>query len=246
MRLIILGSGTLASGQNRNPSGYLIRHRDKTGLLDCGPGVLKQLKKYNQNILDIDTIFLSHFHLDHCADVFPLMLNRFLLDSKANRNLTIAGPPGLTEWFNLQASLQGKWLQQEQPSLLELLDTGFKWAGIEVVAHPNEHTASSIAYRFWGRQHLFYSGDTDYFTPLVSFAYGTHIALIECSMPDELKTEGHLTASETGRFAKEAQVSKLVLTHLYPQNDTADLKQRVAASFDGKIIIAEDFMDLEV
>ena len=94
MRITILGSGTMASDDKRNPSGYLLRNHQEIALLDCGPGIIKQLKLACIDPVRVNQVFLSHFHLDHCADVFPLLLNRFLLDARSNDSLTIYGPVG--------------------------------------------------------------------------------------------------------------------------------------------------------
>lgn len=246
MKLIILGSGTINSAPKRNASGYLLFYKSRIALMDCGPGILVQLKKTGTDVLSIDTLFLSHFHLDHCADVFPLLLNRYLQNSLSNQNLTIVGPPGLDHWFKTQASLQGEWLHQSLPRLWEWNDDDFMWADIWVSACKTNHTENSIAYRFQDKHSFFYSGDTGLSNDLIRFADGVDCALLECSFPDHLKKVGHLSASECGSFAKAAAVKKLILTHIYPENDSDDLAQRVGHSYSGLIVVAVDFIAFEV
>ena len=79
MKINILGSGTMLSDSKRNPSGYLIKHNKHFAVLDFGPGILRQLKSLPVNLLSIQTVFISHFHLDHCADLFPFLMNRYRL-----------------------------------------------------------------------------------------------------------------------------------------------------------------------
>lgn len=246
MKLIILGSGTINSSPVRNASGYILIHGSGLALMDCGPGILTQIKKAGFDPLTIDTIFLSHFHLDHCADVFPLLLHRYLQQATSNQNLTITGPAGLKQWFSSQSALQGEWLQQSLPRLWEYRGKNFVWAGIPVAAHRTLHTDNSLAFRFETGQGFFYSGDTGLSDGLIRFASNTGQALLECSFPDAMKKTGHLCPSECADFAIRAKIKNLILTHIYPENDTKDLKQRMDKEYNGPIFIAQDFETYEL
>ena len=246
MQLTILGSGTLNSAHNRNPAGYLINADQKLALLDCGPGILKQLCSINISVMDIENIFLSHFHLDHCADVFPLLLKRYLLDKKANRALKIVGPQGLKHWYNTLAGLQGSWLHESPPQLHELDNSPVTWTNLQFDSIQTRHSESSVAYRISAEKSFFYSGDTGYFEPLIDFAKNVDYGLIECSMPDTQPCEGHLTRSECARLAQKAEIKVLIATHIYAQNDTADFARDLEKNFSGEVIIARDFMEFEI
>ena len=244
MEIKILGSGTLCSGKERNPACYLLRSRGQLALLDCGPGCLKQLRTAAVDILQIGTIFISHFHLDHCADVLPLLMARYLQNKPANQNLLIAGPAGLKEWFAVQAKLQDSWLQERPPLIAEIEERGAQWAGYRVMVHPTLHSTHCLAYRFSGQRSFFYSADTGYDPALVAFARDADLGLLECSLPDDKAIPTHLTPTTAGRFAAEAGFKKAVLTHIYPQNDDPALAGRVAARYKGPLIVAQDFMRL--
>jgi len=244
MEITVLGSGTLLSGKERNPAAYLLEQNKHWAMLDCGPGCLRQLKILGIHLLRIDTIFLSHFHADHCSDVMPLLLARHLVDFKANLKLTLAGPPGLQHWFMLQRSLQGKWLNAALPQVVEMDMRSYQWAGFQISIQATLHSQPCVAFRFDGMHRFFYSADTGYSEALIAFARAADLGLLECSLPDAQKTEGHLTASESGRFARNAGIKKIVLTHIYPSNDAKDLKQRVAQFFPGPITVARDLMKI--
>jgi ribonuclease BN (tRNA processing enzyme) len=55
-----------------------------------------------------------------------------------------------------------------------------------------------------------------------------------------------MTPSKAGRFAEEAKVKRLLLTHIYPQNDVPDLAEQVSAYYSGEVIVAADFMKFEL
>jgi len=93
---------------------------------------------------------------------------------------------------------------------------------------------------------LVYTGDTDYSGRVVDLARGADLLIAECSFPEGHKVEGHLTPALAGRMAREAQVKRLLLTHLYPPADEGDLAAQAAREFSGEILVAEDLMRLEM
>jgi len=246
VEITILGSGTILSGPNRNAAGFLLRRDNHTALLDCGPGVLHRLKERAVHVLELDTLFLTHFHLDHCADVFPLLMNRALLDSGANRRMTIIAPSGLRRWFEQIAATQGSWLHNDLPDLIELEGQTVYWAGCAVHHFANGHTPQSVSYRIEeeGRS-VFFSGDCGFSDGLVYFAGDSALAFCECSYPDEAAQEGHLTPETVAALAQKAGFGRLVLVHIYPENDTPDLTERVKKHYKEEVLCGADFMQFD-
>jgi ribonuclease BN (tRNA processing enzyme) len=244
MEIIVLGSGTILSGPSRMSAGYLLRRGNSVLLLDCGPGILFRLKAAQIELLSIETALLSHFHLDHCNDLFPILMNRALLRNGANEKLQIIGPNGLQSWFRTVASTQGAWLTAALPQILQVGDAGFEWAGVTVTACPTGHTLNSISYKFNTKQSLFYSGDAGPNNELANFARGAHTGILECSHPDERPQPGHMTPVMASQFAARAGFSRLILTHFYPENDPPRFGKEVRQIFDGEIVIAEDMLHI--
>ena len=75
---------------------------------------------------------------------------------------------------------------------------------------------------------------------------GADVLVCESAFPDHLKVTGHLTPSLAGEIAEEAGVKKLVLTHFYPECDGADLIEQCRKTYQGPLVLAEDFMEIEV
>ena len=246
MKIKILGSGTILSPKERNQAGYILQNENASFLIDIGSGILRQMITAGYDVLKIDALFISHFHADHCSDLLPFLLRRYLLKADSNKKLKIFGPQGLKIWFAGQALFQGAWLTENLPSLIEFSTDEIECCGLNVQAMPNGHTDNSISLFFNGEKNLFYSSDTGFNPALIPFAKGAENALIECSLQDDIKVEGHLTPSTAGKLASEAGVKRLIVTHIYPENDSADLKTRIADYFDGEIIIAEDFLEIEL
>ena len=246
MHVKILGSGTILSN-SRNSSGYLINIQNNLALMDCGPGILNKLVSLNIDPLSLSSLFLSHFHIDHYSDVLPVLMRRYLKNQQINRNFTIFGPVGLKYWFEIQSRLHGDWFSDNKPRLIEMHISEQKWAGWTVKSYPTRHTQNSIAFKFLkDGKSFFYSSDTDYDDALVNFAEKAQWAILECSHSDQNPVKGHLTPSTVAKFINNAALKNTVITHIYPENDTADLLERIQVFSDRDIQIGYDFMELEI
>ncbi len=247
MEIVILGSGTLLSSPVRNPAGYWLQSDSGVLLLDVGPGIVQRLKQGNLDPLAVQTVVISHFHLDHCADLFPLLMYRFLLEKLANKKLTIWGPRGTREWFATQAQWQGSWLQNALPGVLEWQQEVAQLNGWTIAAMENGHTENSLSLRIENEgRTLFYSSDTDYNEALIPLAKGANLSIIECSLPDHLKQTGHLTPSDVKRFVQKAALQRVALTHLYPPCERIDLLKAVDPGGRVQMVVARDFLKIEV
>ena len=244
MKITILGSGTILSGPERRPSAFLLEKDENMALLDMGPGILYQLTILGVDLLKPNTIFLTHFHLDHCSDVFPYLMSRYLLETQSNKEIKIYGPQGLNTWYDTHASLQGNWLSENPPEVIEIYKNPFNWAGYQIRTFLTGHTDQCIAYRFDHDKSYFFSGDTGFNQELIVFAKDADLGFLECSHPDECPVSGHLTPKEAGKFAQLANIKHLAINHMYPENDTVNLKKYIAHHYNGLITILEDTMVL--
>ena len=113
---------------------------------------------------------------------------------------------------------------------------------------PVEHSRESIAYKITGAggQSVVYSGDTDFSENLVTLARDVDLLICESALPDDLKTEGHLTPSIAGEIATRANVRKLVLTHFYPECDQVNIEKECRQTYDGPLVLAEDLMRIKL
>ncbi|MDI6826091.1 MAG: ribonuclease Z [Candidatus Aenigmarchaeota archaeon] len=68
---------------------YFTDYRDVL-LFDCGEGTQKQLMKSNISFMQINKIFISHWHADHFAGLIPMIQTMNL--EKRSEPLTVYGP----------------------------------------------------------------------------------------------------------------------------------------------------------
>jgi len=143
----------------------------------------------------------------------------------------------------------------------------FQDENVKVTALRNHHPpiVDSFAFKFETQgKTIVFSGDTSYFPPLAEFAKGADVLIHEAMYGPGIEAlarrnanaetllkhlkDSHTLAEDVGRIAKAAAVKTLVLSHLVPGDDpsvTRELWERAArTSFDGKIIVGADLMEI--
>ena len=250
IRLIVLGSGTAIPSARRGSSAYLLASGGSTILLDSGSGTVQAIAQAGFDFRGIDAIIYSHLHVDHTSDIAPFLFASRLPEAPRTKELVIVGPPGIDRLLGGLMELYDPWLEPKTYALRieEVFGGSLSLLDWRIKCLPVEHTESSLAFRFEhesGRT-IAYSGDSDYCENLVRIARDVDVAILECSYPDGMKVDGHLTPSLAGRVAREANCGKLVLSHFYPPCEDVDVVAQAGAEFQGEIIRAEDTMAIEV
>lgn len=252
-RIQVLGPGTILPLPGYGCSGYVLFAGAKREpiLVDCGSGTLDRLAAAAIPVEAVRLVLLTHFHPDHVADLAPFLLSRWLRNLGQSHELTIVGPVGLRKYLDWLTVMAHPWIDDYRIEVVELGGelSSFRYEEgvgkveiLDVQARPTIHTESSICYRITdetGRA-LFYSGDTDYDETLEGIMKGAALALVECSMPEDRKLQGHLTPRLAARLAARAAVQELLLTHFYEEVLAVDILAEARAEFSGKINLARE------
>lgn len=249
MEIIIIGSGTGVPSLRRGSPATVIRTGHHTLLLDSGSGTLRQLLKAGIACNEVGCLLYSHFHPDHTADLVPfLFASNYGSDGARTGDLTIIGPVGMAAFYDKLKEVYGTWIVPRGYflSIQEISSGEVSCGAFGIRGFPLVHTEQSVGFRINAErgQVVSYSGDTDYCSNLVALARDAAVLIVECSFPDDRKVEGHLTPSLAGRAAREAGCGKVVLTHLYPPCDSADIVGTVKREFSGEVVLAEDLMKI--
>lgn len=244
MKVTVLGSGTAVPDLNRNSAGYLLEDNGNRFVIDFGYGNVHQLLRLGLTYHDVDRIFFTHHHPDHMCDlIYFLFASKYPHDPRI-RNLPIIAGPGFADYFARMMEAFNHWLtpQAYEIPIIEMDEETREFDGMEVTAGKVHHIDMSRGFRFTnaGGKSVVFSGDTDYGPDIVELGRGADLLVLECSTPDEMKVERHLTPSLCGRIAREAGCRTLLLAHFYPPCHLPTVRQACEKEFQGEIILAED------
>jgi len=245
MQVTILGAGTAIPQDNHSPAGIYVKTAREHLLLDAGAGSLQRLQQAGLPWHQLDRIFLTHFHLDHCLDLASVLFAYRLPQLRRKKPLAVYGPPGLKKLYTQLNRTFSGWLTPRGFELMlnELQETEIALKGYTVrTKRMNHYATRAVGYRITEKgKSIAYSGDTDRCEDVIELGRGADLLILECSVPDEQKVEGHLTPTECAQIAQAAQCRHLVLTHFYPVFKGHDIRSQVRRFFKGKLTLARDF-----
>ena len=256
MKLVVLGSGTSVPHPQRASAAFWLETTRGSILLDCSADAPHRMARENLSWMDLDGIWISHLHLDHCAGLAPFLFGlKWAPGIDRHKPLKVFGCEGITKLIKaIDESHSYELLQQpfplqfrefpatENPTEIELLDG----LGAQVISTP--HRAESLAIRLTERDgtSVVYSSDTGYSEGLAEFARAADLLILECSFHRNKPTPKHLELADAMKIAGVAEPRTLLLTHLYPEWDQIDLEAEAEKLWAGKTLAARDGLRLEI
>ena len=118
---------------------------------------------------------------------------------------------------------------------------------IKIKTKKVKHIGECIGYRVEHKNKVFvYSGDLGPCSPITELAKNSDLLVLECAFPDNMLFPHHLTPSQCGEIATKSNARKLVLTHIYPECDKADIIKQCRKTYKGRIIKAKDFLSIKI
>ena len=139
LSLFFLGTAGSVPSARRGLPAVLVRRGGDRLLFDCGEGTQRQLLR-SVGLVDLDTVFISHFHADHWLGL-PGMLKSFALRERSEP-LTVYGPSGLRELMRAMRVVYGRLPYELEIVELEPAQTVAR-EGFLIAAVPVRHKAES-------------------------------------------------------------------------------------------------------
>jgi len=268
MRVTFLGTGSAMPHPERVQTGLLVEAAagdERPLLVDCGAGVLHRLSQTDPGYEAVSTVLLTHHHLDHVADLLPLLKARWLAGAE---HLQVVGPVGTKELLDELLAVHDYLDGRIDLSVREVHpDERVELAGLAVESYQTRHSVDCLAYRFEPLDGdtaeraageaaepavepgaFVFSGDSEAFSGLASFADGARVLAHDCSFPDGIDVDGHPTPSQLGAALAAAEIDRVYLTHQYPHTDGEhdEMVAAVEAEFDGDVRVARDGLRFSV
>ena len=257
MQLIVLGSGTSVFHPHRAAAGFWLQTNAGSILLDCSADAPHRMAAENLDWINLDAIWISHLHLDHCAGLAPFLFGiKWAKGIERRRKpLRIFGCRGIEKLLKaIDESHRYKLFEQPFPIEIHEIEASDKVTqinllpGLQIETVSTRHRAESLAIRLTDSDGatVVYTSDTGYSEDLAQFARSAGLLILECSFYRNKPTPKHLELADAMRIAQLAAPGKLMLTHLYPEWDAFDLEAEAKKLWPGETIAARDGLKLEV
>lgn len=243
--LTVMGSSGTHAANGRAASSYLVEAAGTRLLLDCGNGSLANLTQ-RMDVADLDAVVISHLHVDHFADVYGLYYAlRFYAGGP--RSVPVYAPAGAEAHLRQLLPDDADFAQRcrfHEVAAGDTFTVGDVRVRLFASAHPVEGLASRLEV---DGTVLAYSGDSGPQPDLVDCARDADLFVCDSTWleRDRPVREGvHMTGAEAGRHAQQAGAARLLVTHVWPTHDPAEVAAEAAQTFSGTIIVAEDHQEL--
>lgn len=271
LSVIVLGSGG-PTAFGRASSGYLVLVDGQARILvDAGSGILTRLGEAKVDITALDSIFLTHLHIDHSAEL-PAIFKARAMISKEPIHFSVYGPrgkgvyPGTGQFVHLLFDAGGAFAYQKSFQVMETVSVVDLPIDLEAAAHEiyvrhnltvqavatHHGDAPAIAYRInYQGNSIVFSGDFDpsSLPNLTRLAQDASLLICNCGALDPPGSPEDLYTLMTpprqlGELASAAGVKSLLLSHLSPpiEKNQEQVLQSIRRSYSGEVRFAADLM----
>jgi ribonuclease BN (tRNA processing enzyme) len=236
--MTVLGACGAWPEAGRACSSFLVEHDGFRLLVDVGYAAVPRLLEHVA-ARDVDAVFVSHGHPDHCADLNPLLRARALN----------ASPPPPLPVYALPGALDAVLALDEPGMLDDAYELREFSAGAELRIGP--FAAATRLLPHWvpnagvrltaGGRTLAYTGDTGPSPEVVTLARQADLLVAEATRVGPVppgSREFSSTAADAARQAAQAGAARLLLTHLWPGTDHAAALAAAAEHYDGDLAVA--------
>jgi ribonuclease BN (tRNA processing enzyme) len=240
VQLTVLGCAGTFPGPDSPCSSYLVEYDGFRLVVDMGAGSLGQLQKHI-DLLDVDAVYISHLHADHCIDLVAYSYARRYHPDGIPPQLPVFGPAGTC------ARICSSFEAPPVGGLLDVYDFhevqpgAFEIGPFAVTTAVTNHPIPCHAVRLEaGGRSITYSGDSGESEPLIELARGTDLFLCEASWEhaDTNPPDVHLSGRQAGEHATKAAVGSLLLTHVVAWSDPSAVLAEAKQTYAGAVSLA--------
>jgi ribonuclease BN (tRNA processing enzyme) len=257
MQLVVLGSGTSVFHPRRASAAFWLQTSSGSLLLDCSADAPHRMADENLDWANLDAIWISHLHLDHCGGLAPFLFGVKHAPRTQSRMkpLKIFSCAGIEKLMRaVDDSHDYKLFQLKFPLEIKEISAGDADKTVEILPGfeanflrtPHRPESLAIKLREPNGTALVYTSDTGFAEDVAEFARGVDLLILECSFFQKKPVATHLELKDAMRIAELAEPRRVLLTHLYPEWDGVDLKAEAKKLWDGQTIAACDGLRVDV
>lgn len=206
----------------RNCPGFLVEFGNEKILLDCGNGITRLLKF--PEILNHLHIFITHYHEDHFGDLGSIESTAFcyhnlgLLDEKVNVYLPRKEYQGRKRMITSNPESYSSYQDIDENKVYDI-------GGIKISLKDNHsHGIESYMIKIEVNDtKIVYTSDigTINLEGVIDFCKNSDLLISESSLlrKHHRNLTTHLASYDAGKIAQLSKISKLLLTHFWPEED---------------------------
>jgi ribonuclease BN (tRNA processing enzyme) len=236
VRLDVIGSSPAWPNAGSAHSGYVVESGGKQLLLDCGPGVLGRLRE-REPWPTIDSIAITHFHLDHWGDLVPWVWGSFYRRGHDDVRPELWVYRGGRKFLEELGSRLGFPDMFERTFVISEYDgdTPFTTVGLEVLPVRLPHyRLETYGFRVTnGEATVAYTGDTGPSERIAELGRDADLFVCEATLEtgeSDGEPRGHLSAEEALDAYAASGAHNLLLTH---RPSELPAPEGVALAYDG-------------
>jgi ribonuclease BN (tRNA processing enzyme) len=275
LEVAVLGSGGPRAFGRAGSSYIVLVGGTPRILVDAGPGAFLRIGELDLDLDNVDTVLLTHLHIDHSADL-AAFFNARALTSDGTIAYRIFGPDGAglfpktSRFVNLLVGEDGAFAYQKTfgaPESFAVRDLAISLDSArtkivdedglvveEIATHHGD--CPSVAYRIsYQSAVVVFSGDMDAsaLPNLVQLAKNADLLIFNCAVLDPPGSPSqlydlHTPPRKIGEAARASGVKSLLLSHLAPDVEGQEdgVRKSIRASYGGSIAFASDKLRVPV
>jgi ribonuclease BN (tRNA processing enzyme) len=275
LEVVVLGSGGPRPFGRAASSFIVLLDGTPRILVDAGPGAFFRIGELNLDLENVDTVLLTHLHIDHSGDL-AAFFNARALTSDGPIVYRIFGPDGAgqfpktSRFVDLLVGHGGAFEYQKTfgadetfavhdlaISLTSPRTTIVNENGLlveEIATHHGDCPA--VAYRItYKGAVLVFSGDMDAsaLPNLVQLGKNADLLIFNCAVLDPPASPSqlydlHTPPRKIGEVARESGAKSLLLSHLAPDVESQEdaVRKSIRANFAGPVAFASDKLTVPV
>jgi ribonuclease BN (tRNA processing enzyme) len=269
LEVVVLGSGGPRPFGRAGSSFIVLVDKIPRILVDAGPGAFVRMGELQLDLEKVDTVLLTHLHIDHSGDL-AAFFNARALTSEGPITYRIFGPDGAglfpktSRFVDLLVGDGGAFAYQKTFGVDEtfalhdlatsldsprtkIVDEG----GLVVEEIATHHgDCPAVAYRISYKESVVvFSGDMDAsaLPNLVQLAKNADLLIFNCAVLDPPESpsqlyELHTPPQKIGEAAHQSAVKSLLLSHLAPdvEGKKDEVRRSISKSYAGPVAFATD------
>ena len=275
LQVVVLGSGGPRAFGRAGSSFLVLVEGTPRILVDAGPGAFLRIGELDLDLENVDTVLLTHLHIDHSGDL-AAFFNARALTSDGPISYRIFGPdagglfPKTSRFVDLLVGRDGAFAYQKTfgaPESFTVRDLPISLNSVrtkiveddglvveEIATHHGD--CPSVAYRIsYKGASVVFSGDMDAsaLPNLVQLAKNADLLIFNCAVLDPPGSppqlyDLHTPPKKIGEAARASGVKSLLLSHLAPdvEGQEAAVRKSIAKSYAGPIRFASDKLRVSI